>query len=52
MAKDLKYAVGLAKERGVELEAGSAALQTFNSAVDANFGEQDLSAIIRYVQAR
>jgi 3-hydroxyisobutyrate dehydrogenase len=52
MAKDLKYAIGEAKEKGVELVSGQAAFETFTAATDANYGEQDLSAIIRYVQAR
>jgi 3-hydroxyisobutyrate dehydrogenase len=52
MAKDMKYGVGLAEENGVDPVAGKVALETFNAAVDADYGEQDFSAVIRYVQSR
>jgi 3-hydroxyisobutyrate dehydrogenase len=52
MAKDMKYGVGFAEENGVDPVAGKAALETFNAAVDADYGEQDLAAVIKYVQSR
>ncbi|MBC7784827.1 MAG: NAD(P)-dependent oxidoreductase [Burkholderiales bacterium] len=49
MAKDLAYAVNEGKEHNLTLATATAALATFKHAIDAGHGEEDMSAVIKYV---
>ena len=46
MAKDLRYAIKQAGECDVKLQTAAAALEVFNQAVAAGYGEKDFSAVI------
>lgn len=45
MAKDLRYALVLASQNGVELDTATSALKLFEAAVDTNRGGEDLAVI-------
>ena len=47
MAKDLAYAVSEASSRGVSLQTALAALDRFNQAVAAGYGDEDFSAVAK-----
>ncbi|HVT81229.1 MAG TPA: NAD(P)-dependent oxidoreductase [Phycisphaerae bacterium] len=49
MAKDLTYAIEEGNHQKMELRTAAAALSEFNDAVAAGYGDQDLSAIIKYM---
>jgi 3-hydroxyisobutyrate dehydrogenase len=49
MAKDLTYAIEEGRNQKVDLRTAAAALTEFNDATAAGFGDQDLSALIKYL---
>jgi 3-hydroxyisobutyrate dehydrogenase len=50
MAKDLRYAVEEAARNHVKLETGRVALDRFSQAAAAGLGDEDIAALIKYVQ--
>ena len=54
MAKDLRYAVSEADQKGLDLDMGRAALRVFEHAIAAGLGEEDMSAVVEQfrLQAR
>lgn len=51
MAKDLGYAIGEGGQVGVELATAAAALGRFRAAVAAGYGDSDMAAVVRPLQA-
>ena len=43
--KDMRFAVELAKEQGMDVPAASAATQTFEKALEMGYGDEDFSAV-------
>lgn len=52
IAKDLRYACAEAKKHSLELLTGAAALQEFQGAVAAGFGEKDIAAVLESIRQR
>ena len=51
MAKDIGYAIEEAKRHGVTLNCGAAALTTFKQAIAAGHGDEDMSAVVKFLQS-
>lgn len=49
MAKDLTYAIEEGKHQKLDLKTAAAALTQFNAATAAGYGDQDLSALIKFL---
>jgi 3-hydroxyisobutyrate dehydrogenase len=52
MAKDLAYAIAEADKMGLQLKAGRAALERFSEAVEAGFGDHDISMLHSYIRGK
>jgi 3-hydroxyisobutyrate dehydrogenase len=50
MAKDLRYAIHEASERGLPLQTASSALAVFQQAIAEGYGDEDLSAVIKALE--
>jgi 3-hydroxyisobutyrate dehydrogenase-like beta-hydroxyacid dehydrogenase len=52
LAKDLSYAIGEAGGHGIDLTTAKAALGTLNAAASAGLGDEDMAAVLRFVESR
>ncbi len=50
MAKDLAYAIAEGKRHGVGLPSAVTALNTFSRAINAELGDQDMAAVIKFLE--
>ena len=50
MAKDLGYAIDEASHRGLALQTASSALAVFKQAVAKGYGDEDFSAVVKFLQ--
>jgi 3-hydroxyisobutyrate dehydrogenase-like beta-hydroxyacid dehydrogenase len=48
MHKDVRLALELARERGVELPCGAAAYETYSAVLGSSKDDPDFSAVVRY----
>jgi len=52
MAKDLKYSLDEAKQRGLTLKTAVPAIEVFEDAVTHGYGDQDFAAVIEAQRRR
>jgi 3-hydroxyisobutyrate dehydrogenase-like beta-hydroxyacid dehydrogenase len=51
MAKDLSYACNEGSQRSLDMAMANAARSIFQQAIDAGFGESDLTAVVEQFHA-
>ncbi len=52
MAKDLRYSVQEAEKLSIHLNTGAAALETFQKAIEAGYGEKDIAAAVELLRGK